>query len=261
MQQLRRSQLKPLLRAPAIRALGLQFLALALTVAIVTVFDAIAGTSTAIWVAAAIQGIFASVLSYWRRLAIWWIPIQFLFPISLLLVLALHLPPSIFLAAFLFLLVLYWSTFRTQVPYYPSTLAVWRQVAALLPQARAFKFIDIGCGFGGMTLHVAALRHDGQCTGIELAPLPWAVSALRACLTRSRAKIVRGNYAQLNFADFDVVFAYLSPAAMPALWEKAHKEMRAGSLLLSYEFAIPNHAPDVVLRPREKGPALYGWRM
>ena len=37
----------------------------------------------------------------------------------------LHLPSSIYLLAFLFLLLLYWSTFRTQVPFYPSGAAVW----------------------------------------------------------------------------------------------------------------------------------------
>ena len=48
---------------------------------------------------------------YWcRRLARWWVLIQLLFPAALLLTLALRLPPGLFLAAFLFLLLLYWST-------------------------------------------------------------------------------------------------------------------------------------------------------
>jgi hypothetical protein len=56
------------------------------------------------------------------------------------------------------------------------------------------------------------------------------------------------------------VFAYLSPAAMPALWQKARREMRPGSLLLSHEFPIPGKEADLVLRP-QGGAALYGWRL
>jgi SAM-dependent methyltransferase len=174
---------------------------------------------------------------------------------------ALQLPPPLFLGLFLMLLLLYWSSFRTQVPYYPSPQAVWQAVAGLLPPDRPLRGIDIGSGFGGLVLHLAALRPDSAFTGIELAPLPWLASALRARLQRSRAHFMRGDYLDLDFADFDVVFAYLSPAAMPALWEKAHSEMRRGTLLLSHEFAIPGQVPDIVLTPRGEGAVLYGWRM
>jgi predicted O-methyltransferase YrrM len=86
------------------------------------------------------------------------------------------------------------------------------------------------------------------------------VSWLRAHLLGC-GRFIRGDYMTLDFAHYDVVFAYLSPAAMEALWEKAHNEMRPGSLLLSYEFAIPGQMPDLVLEPMHTGCALYGWRM
>jgi hypothetical protein len=55
------------------------------------------------------------------------------------------------------------------------------------------------------------------------------------------------------------VFAYLSPAAMGALWRKASAEMRPGSILLSYEFAIADKAADLVITPTGRGPVLYCW--
>jgi hypothetical protein len=48
-------------------------------------------------------------------------------------------------------------------------------------------------------------------------------------------------------------FAYLSPAAMLALWHKARAEMRPGTLLLSYEFHIPGTTPDLVIQPEGAG--------
>ncbi|MBW8899209.1 MAG: class I SAM-dependent methyltransferase, partial [Massilia sp.] len=57
----------------------------------------------------------------------------------------------------------------------------------------------------------------------------------------------------------DAVFAYLSPAAMGALWRKAKSEMRPGSMLLSYEFAIADHPPGLSIVPAPGGPTLYVW--
>ena len=217
-----------------------------------------------IGMAAMLQGVLAAALTAWRGLARWWIAMQLLFPVLLLTVLALQLPPLIFLAGFLFLLTLYWSTFRTQVPFYPSRPVVWRAVATLLPDqgvgGRAVQVVDIGSGLGGLVLSLAAARPDAALLGVELAPMPWLVSRLRAAATRSPARFTRTDYEHLDLGDFDVVFAYLSPAAMPALWQKVQREMRAGTLLLSYEFAIPGHSPDLTVLPDPHGPKLYGWR-
>ncbi|GAC1436513.1 MAG: hypothetical protein NVSMB6_32690 [Burkholderiaceae bacterium] len=57
-----------------------------------------------------------------------------------------------------------------------------------------------------------------------------------------------------------MVFAYLSPAAMPALWLKAQREMQPGALLLSYEFPVDGRLPDLTVLPHPQGPPLYGWR-
>ena len=54
-------------------------------------------------------------------------------------------------------------------------------------------------------------------------------------------------------------FAYLSPAAMSALWRKASCEMRPGTKLLSYEFLIAEKAPDISIVPTGRGAPLYVW--
>ena len=167
--------------------------------------------------------------------------------------------PGLFLAGFLFLLMLYWSTFRTQVPYYPSGKAAWDAVAEHLPQDKPVSFIDIGSGLGGLVLDLASRRADIQATGIELAPLPWLASWLRAKLTNSHATFLRGDYERLDFAQYDAVFAYLSPAAMTALWRKAKKEMRPGSMLMSYEFAISESTPTLSVYLPNTGRTLYIW--
>jgi SAM-dependent methyltransferase len=245
---------------PAVKALLIQCLCLPMSASLgVLAQPWLADSSAGLAVLALVQGMLAALVTRKIRLDSWWVPIQLLFPVCLVLALALRLPPTLFLLLFLASVLLYWSTYRTRVPYYPSTMPVWKAVAELLPAERPVRFIDIGSGFGGLVLHLAASSRTGSFQGIETAPLPWLVSWLRS--VRTRAHFLFGDYNRLNFADYDVVFAYLSPAAMPSLWEKAHSEMRPGSLLLSLEFEIAGIAPSFAIRPDPNGPALYGWRI
>lgn len=121
--------------------------------------------------------------------------------------------------------------------------------------------IDIGSGLGDLSMYIAQRRPNDTVEGIEIAPLPWLISKVRARMQASNAAFTRGNYESLNFAEYDVVFAYLSPAAMTNLWIKANQEMRKGSLLVSLEFEIPEALPDQIIHTGTSTPKLYVWRM
>ncbi|MGB6054762.1 MAG: class I SAM-dependent methyltransferase [Burkholderiaceae bacterium] len=207
------------------------------------------------------QGVLAAEMSRRLRLAPWWPWIQLLFSIALWAVPLLRLPPAFFLIGFGLFAALFWNIFRTQVPFYPSPKAVWKTVVELLPKDRTLAVADLGSGFGGLVCHLAASRPDIRVTGIESAPLPWLVSRLRKKGRRPNCRFIRADYAGDDLAAYDVVFVYLSGAAMPALWQQAISEMRPRTLLLSYEFAIPGVAPSFVAQPDTSGRALYGWRM
>ena len=254
-----------LLRAPAIHAAAIQAAVFVPTLALIYMLATLR-VPVNLFTVALLQGTLAALLSWKLGLAPWWRPIQLLFPLALLGASALALPSTFFLVVFIVLLGLYWSTFRTQVPLYPSGPAVWRAVADLLPAARpgapgqgAVRLIDIGSGMGGMVLDLARRRPDAACCGIELAPLPWLFSRLRARLTGSRAQFIRGDYEDMHFSQFELVFAYLSPAAMEQLWRKAAAEMRPGTFLVSYEFSFPAGPGVKTIVTTENGPPLYVW--
>jgi hypothetical protein len=246
---------------PSAQAVLIQLLSLPLVVLCAHLVPLSGDGELSIAGAALLQGLLAAGFSLLFGLASWWLFIQLIFPISLIGALWLQLPPAFFLGGFILLLGIYWSIFRTQVPFYPSGPAVWEAVHRMIPAQRPIRFIDIGSGLGGLVLHLSGRRPDSSFTGIELAPLPWIASLLRGRATASAARFLRGDYTRVDFSAYDVVFAYLSPAAMPALWAKARAEMRAGSLLLSYEFHIPGADPHLVQAPVDGGPVLYGWYM
>lgn len=252
------SALRRVWGSPALRALAAQLLALP-PMLMLTWLAARAGLAPGYLFVALLQGVLAAVLGARWQLPRWWWPIQAGFPLALLGASALALPPAWFLAGFVLLVLLYWSTFRTRVPYYPSSMAVRAAVAALLPADRPARVIDIGSGLGGLVLDLARRRPDCSVEGIEIAPLPWLAGRVRAALAGNPARLMRGDYARLDFARYDLVFAYLSPAAMDALWVKARQEMRPGSMLVSYEFPVENHPADLCQIPAPGARTLHIW--
>ena len=211
------------------------------------------------------QSIIAMLLAVITGMDNWWRWIHAVFPLAGWAMAQWHIPNAVYLAAFLISLSLYWTTFRTQVPFFPSRPIAWQHVVQFMPTDRPVHLIDIGSGIGDMVMHVAQhgqkISDKSSFTGIEIAVLPWLISFIRAYLRRSSAIFRLGNYHQLTFAQYDIVFAYLSPAAMEALWEKASREMRPGSMLISYEFEIPGIAPDVFIPGTNGLPAMYAWNM
>ncbi len=193
---------------------------------------------------AVITGVWGALLGRLARLDRWWMAIQLLFPVGIVLVDGARLPSWVWLALFGLLTVVYWSTFRTQVPLYLSSSKVRMAIVPLLPPG-AFTFMDVGSGVGGVLTDLAAHRQDGDYHGIESAPFPWLVSWLRIAFGgHSNCHAHWGSFWNVDLSGYDVVFAYLSPVPMSALWEKVRREMRPGSTFISNTFAVDATPPD-----------------
>jgi len=208
-----------------------------------------------------IQALLAAIFSYLAGMSSWWRWIHLGFPIAIWSMFSWHVPNEYYLAGFIISLSLFWTTFRSQVPFFPSRPAVWRQVSKLMPMGKSVRLIDIGSGLGDMPMYIAKVRQECHIEGIEIAPLPWLISFLRKKILRSSAIFRLGDYRALDFANYDVIFAYLSPAAMLALWGKASREMKSGSLLISLEFEIPGVVPSMRIAGNKNSPMIYVWRM
>ena len=212
------------------------------------------------WVWVSGQGVLAALVGRMFGLPWWWAPINALFVPSALALKVLALEPGWYLGGFAILGAVYWTTFRTRVPLYLSSEEACERVAALLPADRAFSFLDIGCGVGTVLARLAPLFPEGEFRGLEIAPLPFVISWLRARASR-RFATRRANFWRENLAHHDVVYAFLSPVPMNDLWRKARAEMRPGSLLVSNTFRIDGVPADSVIPIAGGRRALHVWRM
>jgi len=211
---------------------------------------------------ALIQGFVAASLGRSMGMDWWWIPIHAFFAPGLLWILTFDLPPAYALSAFCLLASLYWTVSRTRVPLFLSSRDATLAIAGVLPSDCSFTFLDMGCGLGGVLSSLARTRPLGQYHGIESAPLPFLVSRLRAITGSGRCCVTWGDYGDLDLGRYDVVYAYLSPAAMSDVWRKASAEMRPGSLLISNSFAVPGVAHGSTISPSaQDGSKLLLWHM
>ncbi|MDO8988954.1 MAG: class I SAM-dependent methyltransferase [Sideroxyarcus sp.] len=247
---------------PPVLALLLQITAVAVA-AFAQYVAARAGHALSLLSFAFLCGAIAALLSHLLKMDTWWLPIQFVFVPALVATLSLSLSPTVFLVAFLIMLAVYWSTFRTQVPLYLSSNKVWQALETRLPAGQPFAFVDLGSGIGGVLTHLAQTHPLGRYHGVESAPLPFLWSWLRIKFGRHAQCTVRwGSLWDCDLSQYDVVFAYLSPVPMEALWNKARQEMRPGTLFISNTFAVPEHPPQESIAVEDlHNSTLYLWRM
>ena len=248
-------------RVPLARAAAAQAAATLAMLALTALAPAAAANGDAMtW--ALLQGVVAASLGRAVGMEVWWLPLHALFAPGLVWSLELGLPPAYALAAFCLLLSVYWSVSRSRVPLFLSSQAASEAVAKLLPLEGSFNFLDLGSGLGGVLASLARARPAGRYYGIESAPVPFLLSRLRAALGARSFSVSWGDFKDLDLGRYDVVYVYLSPAAMGDLWRKARREMRSGGLLISNSFAVPGVTPASTVATGARGDSrLLLWRM
>ncbi|CAM5357283.1 methyltransferase domain-containing protein [Thauera mechernichensis] len=203
------------------------------------------GLVTGLWPLVLSQAGIAALASGMLGSARWWLLIHLLFLPMAVMAHRFALDPAWYLAAFVALLLIYWTSFRTQVPLYLSNAATAAAVLRLLPDEPA-RVLDIGAGTGTLLRPLARTRPDCSFVGVELAPAPWLLGRA-LCAGIPNVTLERSDLFAHSWAHYDVVYAFLSPVPMAAVWHKACAEMRPGSLLVSNSFPVPDCEADFVI--------------
>lgn len=206
-------------------------------------------------------GAIALLLARISRQPIWWLWIHALFAPSAWAVSRLDIPPGWFLLAFIVLLLFFRGAVNGRIPLYLSNAATISTLAELFRQHQGRRFADLGAGIASTLAPLARTFPDKQFTGVENAPASWAIGRFR---TRGMRNIL-WRHADLwdePLANYDGVYAFLSPEPMEALWQKALREMKPGSILVSNTFAIPDVPPSQIVQVDDsRQTRLYCYRI
>lgn len=148
-----------------------------------------------------------------------------------------------------------------RAPLYLTQPRALQALLECLPEDLDGACLDAGAGIGSFILRVAPLRPRLHFSGIERSPLVCLLGDLRCRLNR-RGRVRFGDLWRTPLGDYRVVYAFLSPEAMEGLWNKACKEMEAGSLLLVNAFPVPGVDPSLARRYGDgRSDCVYGYRL
>lgn len=139
---------------------------------------------------------------------------------------------------FLFLLLsMFWPPDSPWAPWWRTNKKVARAMCRLAKITKRDVVYDLGCG-DGTALSVAAGEFGARGVGIEIDPLRSFFSAVRFKINglNKKVKIIRSNFNDVNISEASVIFVYLVPRALERLKPKLQKELKGGTLLVSYRY-------------------------
>ena len=244
-----------------LRQLALQGVAIFLAVSVAWPYCALRQTSLPWPETSLVIGALAFLLASLTRQRWWWRLIHSLFVPAVALLSALNIAPGWYLAAFILTFLIYRGALTNRVPLHLSTRQTSLAVAEILSERTELKIVDLGAGIGSIACSLAKRRPDFQITGIENSIFPWMIGRLRSARLRN-CRWLLGSFWDIPLTDYDVAYAYLSPAPMPSLWLKVTQEMRPGALLISNSFEVPDVEPTTVITLDDRRKTqLYCYRL
>ncbi|MDO9180772.1 MAG: hypothetical protein Q7U04_00120 [Bacteriovorax sp.] len=178
------------------------------------------------------------------KLPKWFFFISILFPLTF--VLAFHFfqfSSWVYGVLFIFFALTFSHTLKERVPLYLTNEKTYQALRKITKEINAKSIVDLGSGLGGV---VRALSEKNIFSyGVETAPLLWIISSLLSFFS-FKGKILRQNIWNTKLSEYDMVYAFLSPAIMEKLYQKVKSEMRSGSLFVSNSFAVEGVLADEV---------------
>lgn len=188
--------------------------------------------------------------SWWKWIHLLFLPLVFVF-------LQFELSPSWYLFAFILSWFVFGKVMVSRVPLYLSNQQALSELEVYVPHGA--RFLDVGAGTGTVLHFLVKRRPDLSLAGVEQAKAPWLLGKMRL---PSTVAWINADYQEIDLADFDCVYAFLSPAVMSDLWLQVQTQMKPGSLFISNSFAIPDVVPDQIIELNDwKSGKLLIWRM
>ncbi len=211
---------------------------------------------------AAMAGGWAAIFSQRLHEPGWRSPMQFGFSLALWVGLHSIIPGWAWAVAFALSLLMFGGGLTgRRAPLYLTQSRALDALLACVPENLDGNCLDVGAGLGSFQRRLAPLRPRLQFRGIERAPLTCLLGNLR-CRLADCGHITMGDLWQADLQRYAVVYAFLSPEAMPALWQKALEEMQPGSLLLVNAFAVPDVTPQQAERYGDgDSDVIYAYRL
>ncbi len=141
-------------------------------------------------------------------------------------------------------------------PFFPTRAGALEGLQRVVPLSPGARVLDAGCGLGHGLQALRAVWPQARLEGVEWSrPLAWRCQ--RRC---PWAAVRRGDLWADDWSALEVVYLFQRPETMPRAAEKARREMRPGTWLVSLEFPVPDWTAHATLAP-DGGRTVWVYRL
>lgn len=114
---------------------------------------------------------------------------------------------------------------------------------------------DLGCGDGEVIFR--AEKYGYKSIGYELSLYQYLRGLMKKKLNRSKVKIIRKDFMDEDIGKADIIFIFLVGKVMPLVGEKLKNNLKKGTIVISYGFAITNWKIDKILKTKPSLTYIY----
>lgn len=132
---------------------------------------------------------------------------------------------------------------------------VIRLFTEYLPTDSLFTMVDLGCGWGGMTVSLARTYQKATIHGYEITTFPYLVSKLVSLFFWGRIKIHNSDMYKADLSQFQAIYCYLPTFILTDLLPQFAR-LKAGTMIITSGWAIPDYTPIRIVEE-----SLFGLKM
>jgi SAM-dependent methyltransferase len=144
-----------------------------------------------------------------------------------------------------FLLHSAYTIFKTKVPWAKTPRDNFTEIFSNISIPKNSLIYDLGCGDGEFLFF--AEKNGYKAIGYELSVYPFLKCLIKKIFRGSAIKIKRKNFLKEDLKDADLIFVFLVDKVMEGLGGKLSRDLKPGTIIISYGFKIPNWKIDKIL--------------
>lgn len=146
-------------------------------------------------------------------------------------------------------------------PFVQTPIEVAKKMLELSKLKADENLYDLGCGDGRLVI-LAAKDVGANSTGVDLREdlLERAKIEILRLGLQGKARVIQGNFFDVDISPANVVTLYLTSSANERLRPKLEKELNVGSRVVSHDFKVPGWKPSSVY-DELLGHTIYTYRI
>lgn len=132
-----------------------------------------------------------------------------------------------------------------------------RKIAEKLKLKPGDNFYELGAGTGRVMIGIAKAS-NAKVIGFELSPIFYWITLINLKINKVKNyKLYFKNFFTVDLNEADAVFCFLMPKTLEKIKKKFQTELKPGTRIISYAFAINGWAPFAVIKEDRELPIYF----